>query len=296
MRGKDGEMSTGVAMRKATHARHYAQDPQMTDADGTRHWITRAANFLTVVSDAKAGAVLERRGNPDEYMLLLPPGTSATIAAGGESREAGGDSLTILPPGDSRIVVTAGGTLARIFSSKAADLAARAINAATYADGAPEVAPTVPWPDPVGGYKIRHYDLTAIASPDPSPLKMRVFRSTNLMVNVFERWTKRRDESKLSPHSHEDFEQVSLSMLGAFEHHLRYPWGSNKAAWQPDEHERYDRSPSVLVVPPRVVHTTHDVGEGTTWLIDVFGPPRMDFSSRPGFVLNAADYPMPAQS
>ena len=295
MRGKDGEMSTGVALRKATHARHYAQDPQLTDSDGTRHWITRAANFLTVVSDAKKGAVLERRGNSDEYMLLLPPGTSATIEAKGETINAKGDSLTILPPGDSRIVMTSPGTVARVFSSKAADLAAKAVNAATYADGAPEVTPIAPWPDPIGGYKIRHYDLTAIASPDPSPLKMRLFRSTNLMVNVFERWTKRRDDSKLSPHSHEDFEQISLGMMGGFEHHLRYPWGSNKGSWQTDEHERYDQSPSVLVIPPRVIHTSQDVGEGITWLIDVFGPPRMDFSSRPGFVLNAADYPMPAQ-
>ena len=295
MRGKDGEMSTGVALRKATHARHYAQNPQVTDSDGTRHWITRAANFLTVVSDAKKGAVLERRGNPDEYMLLLPPGTSATIEAKGETVNAKGDSLTILPPGDSRIVVTSPGTMARVFSSKAADLAAKAVNAATYADGAPEVTPIVAWPDPIGGYKIRYYELTAIASPDPSPLKMRLFRSTNLMVNVFERWTKRRDDSKLSPHSHEDFEQISLGMMGGFEHHLRYPWGSNKGSWQADEHERYDQSPSVLVIPPRVIHTSQDVGEGITWLIDVFGPPRMDFSSRPGFVLNADDYPMPAQ-
>lgn len=296
MRGKDGEMSTGVALRNATHARHYDQAPQSTDANGTRHWITRAANILTVVTDAKAGAVLERIGNADEYMLLLPPGTGATIEAKGETIEAKGDSLTIMPPGDSRIVVNSAGIVARVFSSKAADLAEQASNAATYADGAPEVAPAIPWPDPVGGYKIRHYDLTAIASPDPSPLKMRVFRSTNLMVNVFERWTKRRDVSKLSPHSHEDFEQVSLGLMGGFEHHLRYPWGPDRARWQPDEHVHYDQSPSVLVIPARVIHTTHDVGEGTTWLIDVFGPPRMDFSSRPGFVLNADDYPMPAQT
>jgi hypothetical protein len=285
-----------VAMRKASHARHYAQDPQAIDADGSRHWITRAANFVVVVTDAAKGAVLERRGQADESMLLLPPGTEALIEANGERLDAGGDSLTILPPGDSRITTRSAGLLARVFSNKASDLAQKAVNAATYADGAPEVAPIVPWPDPVGGYKLRHYKLAQIPSPDPSALKMRVFRSTNLMINVFERWTKRRDQSKLSPHSHEDFEQVSLGMQGGFMHHLRYPWGSDKNAWQDDEHEHYAQSPSVLVIPPNVIHTTQDVGEGTTWLIDVFGPPRMDFSSRPGFVLNAADYPLPAQA
>ena len=37
------------------------------------------------------------------------------------------------------------------------------------------------------------------------------------------------------------------------------------------------------------------VGDGTTWLIDVFGPPRRDFSEKPGFVLNEKDYPMPVK-
>ena len=68
------------AMRAATHARHYAEPPQTTDADGTRHWITRAANFATVISRAEAGAVLSRN-NPDEYMVLLPRGTEVTVEA-----------------------------------------------------------------------------------------------------------------------------------------------------------------------------------------------------------------------
>ena len=281
------------AMRAATHARHYAEPPQKTDADGTRHWITRAANFITAVSRAEEGAVLARN-NPDEYMVLLPPGTAVTVEAGSDRIDTKGNSLIIVPPGESRVTVRKAGMVARVFSKRAEDLAKAAVNAATYADGAPEVADLKPWPDPAGGFKLRQYDLSKIESPDPHPLKMRVFRSTNLMVNIFMPWQNRRDETKLSPHSHEDFEQISLSMEGAFVHHLRYPWSPDKTRWREDEHARYEASPSVLVIPARVLHTTQDVGEGTTWLVDVFGPPRMDFSSKPGFVINAADYPMPA--
>ncbi len=282
------------ALRTATHARHYQDAPQQVDEDGSRHWMTRAANFVVVVTDAAAGAVLSRIDNPDEYLLLLPE-VDASVEASGERIEAKGDSLTIIPPGSSRVSVGRAGLVVRVFSNKAVDLLAAASNAAKYSGGAPEVAPIVPWPDPVGGFRLRHYAMADFPSPDPSPLKMRLFRSTNLMINIFMPWNMRRDETKLSPHSHEDFEQVSLALKGSFVHHLRYPWGPNKTKWEADEHEHYE-SPSVLVIPSNVIHTTQDVGDGTTWLIDVFGPPRIDFSSRPGFVLNAADYPMPAQA
>jgi hypothetical protein len=279
------------ALRPATHARHYAEPPQQTAADGTCHWITRTANFVTVVSRAPKSAVIARN-NLDEYMILLLPGTEAVVEANGERVDSRGESLIIVPPGESCIRIGSAGNLVRVFSNKASDLAAAAVNALTYADGAPEVTPITPWPDPVGGFRLRHYDLNKIPSPDPTPLKMRVFRSTNLMINIFMPWTTRRDERKLSPHSHEDFEQMSLGLQGSFIHHLRYPWASDKTRWREDEHERYD-SPSVLVIPARVIHTTQDVGDGTTWLVDIFAPPRLDFSSKPGFVLNADEYPMP---
>src|SRR5258708_39434042 len=89
--------------------------------------------------------------NHYDYRVLLTPGTEATIEAEGERMAAKGDSLTIVPPGTSRGTIERAGTAVRIFSNRAADLAAKAVNAATYADRAPEVAPMVPWPDPVGG-------------------------------------------------------------------------------------------------------------------------------------------------
>lgn len=280
-----------IAQRKATHARHYREAPQITEPNGTRHWITRAANFVTVFTEAAAGSVLERKAQPDEYMVLLPKG-GALVQAGETRFEAVEPTLLIVPPGDSRIAVGAATQVARIFSNKATDLLAAAGNAATYKDGAAEVAPNVAWPDPVGGFKLRAYKLADYENADPGPLGMRLFRSTNLMVNVFRQWTKRREPTKLSPHWHDDFEQMSLCLKGSWVHHLRYPWAPDLTKWVEDEHEPYD-TPSVLVIPAGVIHTSQDVGEGITWLVDIFGPPRLDFSSKSGLVLNAAEYPMP---
>jgi hypothetical protein len=285
-------MSKG-ALRPSTHAKYYEQTPDIADVDGTRSWITRSGNMIVAISNAKAGAVLDRNDQPDEWMLLLPPGVEARVEAGNESIEAKGDSLTILPPGPSRVTLRTAGDVVRIFSNNAKDLLAKASNRAIYADGAPELAPIVPWPDPVGGFRLRHYPLAEYASPDSSPLKMRLFRSTNLMVNLFLPWPEPRDETKLSPHAHDDFEQISLALEGTFAHHLRYPWVADKTRWRDDEHVVFG-SPSVLVIPARVIHTSQNVGDGVARLVDIFAPPRLDFSSKPGFVLNAADYPMPA--
>jgi hypothetical protein len=281
-------------MRRATHRRHAGQPFDAVERDGTPNWITRARNFAIVVSRVAKGSVLERSGDRAESMLLLPPGVPARIGSAAGRVETQGDSLTILPPGPTRIELDAAGVVARVFSRDAEDILARAGNAAVYADDAPEVADLAPWPTPEGGFRLHHYDLAGCKSPDPSPLKMRVFRSTNLMVNIFLPWTQPRDERHLSPHSHEDFEQASLALEGVFIHHIRYPWTADRTGWRDDEHETH-HSPSVLVIPAGAIHTSQNVGDEVARLVDVFAPPRWDFSARPGFVLNAADYPMPAR-
>ncbi|MES1976987.1 MAG: hypothetical protein V4451_03060 [Pseudomonadota bacterium] len=280
-----------VVTTEASRGLYYASEPQLKD-DGQKTWITRSANVVVVVSQVSAGTELVRDANPDEYMLLLPPAVRADVSAGSESLRAEGETLTILPPGRSSIKVLDSGVVTRVFTVRATDLADKAENVAVYANGAPGVAPLKDWPAPVGGFKLRNYTLAEYTDPK---IFGRLFRSSNLMINVFERKTDRRDPRKMSPHSHPDFEQISLTLEGSFIHHLRTPWTADSTTWREDEHVHVD-SPSTLVIPANLIHTTRDIGEGVAWLIDIFGPPRMDFSLQPGVVRNADEYPMPASA
>ena len=124
---------------------------------------------------------------------------------------------------------------------------------------------------------------------------MRIFRSTNMMLNIMTRRMVARDVHKLSPHSHTDFEQGSLALKGDWVHHMRYPWTPDLDDWKMDQHIEMG-SPSLLVIPPKVIHTSRNTNADGAWLVDIFAPPRMDFSSKPGKVANEAEYPLPAVS
>jgi hypothetical protein len=281
-------MSTST-LRPASVARWHDQAPQIESA-GARTWVGRGANFVTTVTEAQAGARLERRGQPDEYMVLLIE-SGATIRAGKETIEAGAESVTIVPPGDSEVVLHGAGQVVRLFSREAQDLLALAGNASDYAEPTPDVAPLVPWPTPADGFKLRNYPLAQYTQADSN---MRIFRSTNLMLNVMTPRMVARDVRKLSPHSHTDFEQGSLSLRGEWMHHMRYPWVADMTAWRDDEHIEVG-SPALTVIPPKVVHTSRNLNDGGAWLLDLFAPPRMDFAGKPGKVANEKDYPLPPQ-
>lgn len=279
-----------VPKRAATSAPFYGCPPQLAEPGGAQSWITRAANLVVTVSKVEAGAVLERKADTDEYLLALPPGLRARVQTFGDKPEvldASGDSLTIIPPGHTSVTLLDGGTVTRVFSTAATDLLVLASNADIYTDGAAEVTPLPPVQMPADGWRLRHYRLAEYSDP---AFFARSFRSNRLMINFFDRSIQRRDPHKLTPHSHDDHEQISLALEGNYVHHLRTPWTPDISTWREDQHVELG-SPSAMVIPAGLIHTTQDVGEGTTWLVDVFAPPRKDFLGMPGFVRNASEYP-----
>ncbi|HEX5933474.1 MAG TPA: hypothetical protein VFY63_04850 [Pseudorhizobium sp.] len=279
--------------KKSYYARHYEDPPQVTEAEGAKTWLTRGASFVISVTKAAAGTVLVRHDNPDEYMVILPVGVGAVLSAGAQTVEiANGDTLAIMPPGASVVRLLSSGEILRIFSNKAEDLAKASVNSSFYETKVEGILPVVNWPDPEGGFKIRTYDLVKYLDPKGPLIQPRIFRSTNLMINAFAPWHTLRETSKLGPHYHDDFEQASVTLKGRFVHHIRYPWTSDLGDWFPDEHTEV-ASPSVAIIPPPLLHTTRNASADGAILVDVFAPPRVDFSLKPGFVLNANDYPVP---
>ncbi len=268
----------------------YGTPPQVSDGNGDT-WIARAQNLVVAYSTAREGGVFERTAQPDEYAVIIPDReTQIEITTEHGTEIVPGYSVAFVPPGRSSIRMLTAGTIIRLVTCKSTDLAEAASNAEAFRGEHPNVPAFEPWPEPAGGLRLKWYTLDV--PEDPSRFG-RIYRCTTMMVNYLTPRNGPRARDNVSPHHHDDFEQVSLALTGAFTHHLRWPWTTNMNVWREDEH-LYCESPSICVIPPPSIHTTTAEGDGVNQLVDLFSPPRLDFSLKPGWVLNADDYPMPS--
>ncbi len=272
------------------HVKMYELSP-CESALGTKTWWMRGQNFFLAYSEAVDGEQFERKGQKDEYVVLLPDQDSeAVVSWNGQEFRVQGYSLIVVPHGYSQVTLTKGGRVVRLFSVRNDDLKELPLNKSDYLNSDPNVAAFEPWPESIDGPAVRVYCLDV---PQEEGRFGRIFRCSTFMVNVLYPYDGPRDPSKLSPHAHDDFEQCSLVLEGEFVHHLRWPWTTDKTKWRPDNHEHCS-APSVSIMPAGVIHTSEAVGAGTNWLVDIFCPPRLDFSKQPGWVLNEKEYPLVA--
>ena len=243
--------------------------------------------MITAYSEVAAGSVLERADNADEYFLwaLFTP---CQVSAGGETADMPAGSVVIVPPGASSIRFSGEGSVWRGFTSLNADLLAVAPNSGEYAGHPAGVAPVEAWPMPPDGYKIRVYNL----GDTPAGRRHCYVHRTAMTSFAWPAATKPRRADAMSPHTHEDFEQVSVIHSGTMVHHMRRAWSRNLNEWLPDEHVVLT-APAVAISKPPDIHTTQAVTAGErVGLIDFFAPVRWDFSNIDGMVVNRAEYPM----
>lgn len=270
----------------ASYGLYYEEPPIAHDANG-KAWYTRSQNLIINYIEASSGGAFSRDDQCDEYMVMIPDeGTPYEVVANGEANSGPGHQVLVVPPGDSEIRLPEGGRMIRMFTTQSDDLSALCANAASYAEPDPNIPPFAAWPAPYSGYKLRIYDLWK----DRKDGFWGAIRCSTMMISFPPPVLESRDPSRMSPHAHADFDQCSLLLEGDCIHHMRWMWGANQAHWRGDEHALV-RAPSATMMPAQVVHTSERLGR--TRMGDIFSPPRLDFAKRPGFFMNANEYPMP---
>lgn len=270
----------------------HSMPPVERTPGGGRAWVVRAANVVLVYAELADGDVVERDDADETTVLVLPGDGAARILAGGEESTVAGTAVVAVSPGPWSLRADGAVRVVRLHPVSTEDLLALAQNAGAYAAGTGNAVAATPWPEPVGDARLRVYDGLEQVAPAEGRLG-RIFRTRHAMVNVIYPRSGPRDPRTLSPHTHDDFEQLSFVDAGRYVHHVRRPWGNDRTSWTADEHVEIG-GPSVTVIPPPLVHTSEAVGDGENRMIDIFAGPRADFSARPGWVLNAEDYPAPS--
>lgn len=269
----------------------FSRTPPETIA-GRRHWLARGQNFWLEWVEFAEGSGGFAAGSRDEMMLIAAAGTLRIQAEGGAAVTVPAHSVAILAPGRHEISGEAPARCA-VFASHRADIAGRrVIGEEAYAQPDPRIEPTgLPFRRRRRAGAIEVLDIGKVMASKDKP-RLKMLQTETLSINIVE-YEGPRNRAELSPHSHDSFEQGSLAIAGDFVHHLRAPWGSDAGQWRDDEH-LHAPSPSLLVVPVELIHTTEGVGAGHHFLVDLFSPPRADFVGK-GWVANSADYE-PAQA
>jgi hypothetical protein len=221
-----------------------------------------------------------------ESLVIVSDGL-VRVHSSGERFEIPTDAVAIVPAGTHELQGEAGSRCA-VIASQRSDLRGRhLLNEGDYADDPEFMHVSTP------GFRRRErlvrpqvltFDQIKASADKP---RLRMLQTETMSINVVG-YLGPRDRSTLSPHSHTEFEQGSLALRGDFIHHLRTPWGSNADQWRDDEHLPAG-SPSLVVVPEHVIHTSEGVHDGQHLLVDIFSPPRADFIAA-GWVFNSGDY------
>ena len=254
-------------------------------------WTTRGQNaVLKYVAARSEATIFDGTFGSETALILASDAAAVKVVWNGAETVASGHGLVVIPAGDVSITNTGSGDVVLLVRADEPGWSVQTVNAAAYAEDHPRVAPAIEWPEPIGGDKVRIY-YTKDIQPEPGRFG-RIFRTRSFMVNFLPTQSGPRDPAKLSPHYHDDFEQYSLATAGSYTHHIRTPWLVDQAQWIDDEHESVG-APSIAIIPPPTIHTSAATGAGDNILIDIFSPPREDFSAKTGWVLNAEDYPQP---
>jgi len=254
---------------------------------GVRRWPARAQNFGVEWVEADEEGAEVRYGSAHETMVLVFSQAALVTQGDAAPVEAAPRSVCIVAPGQAVVRMTAGG-ICVVLASQRDDLdLSRSLNADLFRQHDPRIKAATPAFGRVGdAAPVQVIAIDAFAAPAGNP-RLKMLQSNTLSINWVD-YDGPRDRRALSPHSHADLEQGSLAVAGRFVHHLRQRWGKDADAWRDDQHLEVG-SPSLMVVPANLIHTSEGVGEGHHLLIDVFSPPRRDFIAK-GWVHNAGDY------
>ena len=142
------------------YVRFYESDPQDSDALATT-WSARGQNAIVLYSEVEKGACLERRGQADEWVIILPErDAGATLEVDGGRHVIPGYSVTFVPPGDSRLTFASNGN-GQSGCSPPCRRISRAVASTRRRTRLPHhnIPSFCPWPIPPGGLKVRTYSL-----------------------------------------------------------------------------------------------------------------------------------------